>query len=240
MQEYKVWDRSVRIFHWLNVICVLVLIAIGTVILNSKALGVTSDGKVLLKTLHVYVGYLFFLNLSWRILWGFIGSHFARWAQVLPFGQIYKTQLKAQISAAKTGEPIRFLGHNPIARLMVALLFLLMSIQAISGLVLAGTDVYMPPFGSTIKEWIAVDEQAVAQVKPYSKEGINPEAYKDMRDFRKAFITTHYYVFYILIASVLLHLLGVVATELRERNGIVSAMFTGKKVFITQPYDVDE
>ena len=240
MQEYKVWDRSVRIFHWVNVICVLGLIAIGTVVLNSKALGVTTDGKILLKTIHVYVGYLFFLNLSWRIVWGFIGNHYARWSQILPFGQTYKSQLKAQIAGAKTGEPVGFLGHNPIARLMVTLLFLLLSIQAISGLVLAGTDVYMPPFGNTIKEWVAVDEQAMTQVEPYSKEGVNPEAYKEMRSFRKAFITTHYYVFYILLAAILLHLVGVVATELRERNGIVSAMFTGKKVFAKKPYDTEE
>ncbi len=240
MQEYKVWDRSVRIFHWLNVICVLALIAIGTVILNSKLLGVTSDGKILLKTVHVYIGYIFALNLSWRIVWGFIGGHHARWSQVLPFGQVYKTQLKAYFSSTKADKPVGFLGHNPIARLMVAFLFLLMSIQAVTGLVLAGTDVYMPPFGNTIKEWVAVDEQSIAQVEPYSKEGVNPEAYKEMRDFRKAFITTHYYVFYILLVAILVHLIGVVVAELRERNGIVSAMFTGKKVFTDKPFDIEE
>jgi len=119
-------------------------------------------------------------------------------------------------------------------------LFLLLSIQSITGLVLAGTDVYMPPFGNTIKEWVAVDEQAIAQVKPYSKEGIDPKAYEEMRDFRKAFITTHYYVFYILLIAIVLHLFGVLITELREQNGIVSAMFTGKKVFIDKPHDLKE
>jgi Ni/Fe-hydrogenase 1 B-type cytochrome subunit len=234
LKTYPVWDKTVRIFHWLNVLCVLALIAIGTVILNSKALGVTSDGKVLLKTVHVYIGYFFALNLSWRLIWGFLGGHYTRWKQVLPFGKTYNTQLKAYLDKNNnTG----FLGHNPIARWMVALLFLLLSIQAVTGLVLAGTDVYMPPFGNTIKEWVAVDEQAVSLVKPYSKAGVDPEAYKEMRDFRKGFITTHYYVFYILLAAILLHLLGVVVTELRERNGIVSAMFTGKKVFADKPYD---
>jgi Ni/Fe-hydrogenase 1 B-type cytochrome subunit len=213
------------------------LIAIGTVIINSKALGVTNDGKILLKTLHVYIGYFFVLNLSWRIVWGFIGGHYVRWNQILPFGKGYHSQLKAYLNKEN---PAEFLGHNPIARLMVALLFVLMTVQALSGLVLAGTDVYMPPFGNTIKEWVAVDEQAMAQVKPYSKEGVNPEAYKEMRDFRKAFITTHYYVFYILLIAILLHLLGVVITELRERNGIVSAMFSGKKVFAEKPYDIKD
>ncbi len=235
--SYPVWDKTVRIFHWVNVLCVLGLIAIGTVIFNAKGLGVTNDGKILLKTVHVYIGYVFFVNLSWRIVWGFIGSRYARWGAILPFGAEYKGQWSAMMNGMKAGKPVGFVGHNPIARLMVALLFLLMSIQAITGLVLAGTDVYMPPFGGTIKEWVATDKTSVELVEPYSKEGIDETAYKEMRDFRKPFITTHYYVFFTLLAAILLHLLGVVVTELRERNGLVSAMFTGKKVFAEKPFD---
>jgi len=239
LTAYPVWDKTVRVFHWLNVICVLGLIAVGTAILNAKALGIPSDGKILLKTVHVYIGYVFVLNLSWRIIWGFIGSRYARWSAILPFGTQYKTQLSAMIKGEKSGKPVGFLGHNPIARLMVSLLFLLLSIQAITGLVLAGTDVYMPPFGNTIKEWIAIDNSTVDIVKPYSKEGVDEASYKAMRDFRKPFITTHYYAFYVLLGAVLLHLLGVVVTELKERNGLVSAMFTGKKVFAKKPFDLD-
>ena len=236
---YPVWDKTVRIFHWVNVLCVLGLIAVGTVILNAKALGVPSDGKILLKTVHVYIGYVFAVNLAWRIVWGFIGSHYARWSAILPVGTEYRAQLSAFITGAKSGKLVGFLGHNPIARLMVAMLFLLLSLQALTGLVLAGTDVYMPPFGNTIKEWVATDPSTERNVNPYSKEGVDEMAYKEMRDFRKPFITIHYYVFYILLVSIVLHLIGVVVTELRERNGLVSAMFTGKKVFSDKPFDVD-
>ena len=239
LTSYPVWDRTVRIFHWLNVLCVLALIAIGTVILNAKGLGIGSDGKVMLKTVHVYVGYVFAINLAWRIMWGFVGSRFSRWKMALPFGSEYKSQLKAHIEGAKNKKPVGFLGHNPIARLMVALLFLLLSLQAITGLVLACTDVYMAPFGNSIKEWIATDSSTVELVKPYSKEGINAETYKEMRDVRKPFIMVHYYVFYIMLGAVLLHLLGVLVSEIRERNGLVSAMITGKKVFAEKPFDAE-
>jgi cytochrome b len=188
---------------------------------------------------HVYIGYVFALNLTWRIVWGFIGSRYARWSAILPFGSDYRTQWSAMMNGVKTGQPTGFLGHNPVARLMVALLFLLLSLQAITGLVLAGTDVYMPPFGNTIKEWVATDSTMIESVKPYSKEGVDEASYKEMRDFRKPFITLHYYVFYALLIAILLHLLGVVVTEIRERNGLVSAMFTGKKVFFEKPFDAD-
>jgi cytochrome b len=236
---YPVWDRAVRVFHWVNVLCVLGLIVIGTVILNAKLLGVSVDGKILLKTVHVYVGYLFVLNLTWRIIWGFMGSRYARWGAALPFGVEYKRQRAAMAEGQKTGKPVGFLGHNPIGRLMVAMLFLLLTTQAITGLMLAGTDVYMPPLGNTMKEWVAVDKAAVAEIKPYSKVGVDAESYKEMRALRKPFITVHYYSFYALLAMVLLHIIAVVIAEVRERNGLVSAMFSGKKVFLEKPFDVD-
>lgn len=239
LSTYPVWDRTVRIFHWVNVICVLSLIAIGVAILNSKALGVTNDGKILLKTVHVYFGYVFAINLTWRIIWGFIGNRYSRWKSIIPFNAEHRAQWAAMRNGAKNGKPVGFLGHTPIARLMVGFLFLIMSIQAITGLVLAGTDVYMPPFGNTIKESIAIGATASEFIKPYSKDGVDEIAYKEMRDMRKPFAVTHYYVFYVLLAAILLHLLGVIVGELREKNGLVSAMFSGKKVFAEKPIDTE-
>ena len=91
LTKYQVWDRTVRIFHWVNMLCILGLIAFGTVILNSKALDVSGDGKVILKTLHVYIGYVFVLNLVWRLIWSFIGNRFARWKTFLPVGVEYNS-----------------------------------------------------------------------------------------------------------------------------------------------------
>lgn len=195
LKEYPVWERSVRIFHWLNVLCILGLIAIGTVILNNKALGISIEGKVLLKTWHVYFGYVFVINLCWRLIWGFIGNYYASWKNILPIGPQYKSQLSHFIRAKKENKPIYFLGHNPAARIMVIFLFLLLTTQAVSGLILAGTDVYMPPFGNAIAEWVSKDKNKVHEIKPYSKLNVNENSYKEMRTFRKPFIKTHYYVF---------------------------------------------
>jgi len=79
----------------------------------------------------------------------------------------------------------------------------------------------------------------VESVKPYSEVEVDKVAFKEMRAFRKPFAITHYYIFFILLAAISLHLIAVVVTELRERNGIVSAMFTGKKVFAEKPFDVE-
>jgi cytochrome b len=238
LKEYAVWDGSVRWFHWINVLAIIGLIAVGTVILNGKAIGVSGEGKVLLKTIHVYIGYVFCLNLLWRLIVAFVsGNRFSRWAAILPTG----SGLSEYIEGAKTGQPPAYLGHNPVARLMVSLLFAALLIMAITGIVLAGTDVYMPPFGAFFADWVTgSDAEKLAQLVPGSKEFVDKELYGEMRAFRKPFIKTHYFVFFVLLAAVILHIAAVVISEQREKNGLVSAMFSGRKVFADKPVDLDE
>ena len=54
---------------------------VGLVILNASALGVSNAGKVDLKTVHVWIGYVFALNLGARLIWAFAGNRYARWRQ---------------------------------------------------------------------------------------------------------------------------------------------------------------
>ena len=237
LKHYHVWDRTVRLFHWINFICVLGLVAVGLVILNNKLLGISTDGKILLKTIHVYIGYVFALNLGWRLIWAFVGNQYSRWQSIIPFTKAHRASFKIFIQGDKNNGPAFFLGHNPLARLMVALLFLVLSTQAITGLVLAGTDIYFPPFGQTIVEWVAEDKNKLDEIKPYSKVNVNPENYQEMRDFRKPFINTHLYCFYVILGAILIHIIGVVVSELRENSGLISAMFTGKKVSEKKPVD---
>lgn len=242
LKYYSVWDRTTRWFHWINVICIIGLIGVGVVILNNKVLGVSGDGKILLKTIHVYIGYVFVINLTWRFVWGFIGNKYSRWKAILPIGKGYCRSVSEYVAAAKSGEAPQYLGHNPLGKLMVGFLFLLLATQATTGLVLAGTDLYMPPFGHEIAEWVTgagEEHDRIKNLKPGSKDDVDSVAYAEMRKFRKPFITMHVYTFYLLLISIFLHIVAVVITEIREKNGLVSAMFSGKKVVRKNPVDLD-
>ncbi len=243
LHSYHVWDRSVRIFHWVNAVCVMGLMVLGLAILYNSSFEVSSDGKILLKTLHVYFGYVFVFNLLWRISWFFFGNQYSSWREALPFGGRYRASLKSYIKGSKQDNPPQHLGHNPVGKMMVALLFILLIEQAMSGLILAGTDLYFPPFGSEVAEWVAVPSEegsTAVELKPGSKENVDPDAYKEMRAVRKPIATVHKYVFYILLTAIFLHILGVVRAEVKERSGLISAMFTGKKVFSKKPVDMDD
>ncbi len=240
MQAYSVWDRSTRIFHWVAVLSFLGLMAIGLVMMFSDPIGVTDEGKIFLKTAHSWVGYVFVINLLWRFVWAFAGNRFARWGAILPFGKVYKAQMNAYLQGRKIGRQVKFLGHNPLARWSILIMLVLMTAQGGTGLILASTDIYAAPFGSQMKQWVAADKSKLDLIKPYDKTNIDPIAYQEMRDFRKPFRTLHTYFFYLLALSVLIHIIAVVVAENRERSGLTSAMFSGRKVFDEKPFDADK
>ncbi|WDE00006.1 cytochrome b/b6 domain-containing protein [Thalassomonas actiniarum] len=224
-QPIRVWSRKIRFFHWLNLLCILLLTVIGLMLLNGKLLGLSVDGKILLKTFHVITGYVFALNLVLRIVLGFLGKGYERWGQTLPFNQGYRQEL----SAFRKKQHLAYKGHNPLGKLMVAALLFFMSVQMITGLVLAGTDIYYPPFGSYVAAYIAEDSNKLDEIKPYSKVNINELAYQEMRSLRKPVITVHIYSFYTLMVLIIFHILGVVIAERREKTALVSAMINGYK-----------
>jgi Ni/Fe-hydrogenase 1 B-type cytochrome subunit len=240
LQEYKVWDATTRIFHWLNVLCVLGLVAIGTVILNADALGVNDAGKIILKTAHVWIGYVFVLNLLWRLVWGFIGGPYARWRAILPFGRGYGTQLAEELTAIRDGRSQNYIGHTPLGRIAVTVLLGALFLQGATGIILAGTDLYMPPFGRAIATNVAASGLDPSQVRPYAPETVDPAAYQAMRDKRAPIVQTHLTMYFVLLGLITLHILAVVLTELKHGGNIISAMVSGRKVFANPPADRPE
>jgi len=222
-QAVYVWSRYLRLFHWLNVLAIMLLIGFGLVIFNASNLGVSTEGKVLLKTLHVIVGYVFATNLFIRIVMGFVGKGYERWRNTLPFTKGFG----AELANIKKQAHIRHKGHNPLGKLMVAALLLAMCVQMISGLVIAGTDIYYPPLGQYFANYIALDKSQLELVKPYSTVNVDEQAYQTMREIRAPFIAAHVYAFYAFLILIPLHIIGVVFSERREKTALVSAMITG-------------
>ena len=237
LKSYPAWDAGTRWFHLINALCVITLGVVGFLILKEGALGLSTAGKVALKTIHVWVGYVFAVNLLWRIVWAFMGNRNARWRAILPGGKGYFRALRSYVASFIAGRPEHYVGHNPAGRLAVAALLLLVAIQAIAGLVLAGTDLFYPPFGHWIAQWVAAPGVNPGSLVPYSSKMYDEGAYAAMRAFRKPFVTTHLYGFYVLIVLVVVHVTAVIVTEWKEGGSIVSAMFTGRKIIAGSPMD---
>ncbi len=239
LQEYKVWDAPTRIFHWVNFLTIICLIFVGLIMLFKKDLGITSlEAKVSLKEIHVIIGYVFVLNFAWRIIWGFIGNRYARWKRLLPF-KGFKDELSSYVSSAKNGELQQYTGHNPMGRLAITFIFLLMITLAITGLVRAGTDIYYPPIGSLVADYVAAPGTDPASIQPYVAAGTDEEKVKNLKAFKKPFGKIHIYTSYVLMFMIVLHIFFVVRVEIREGGSLITAMFTGKKILKKKPVDLD-
>ncbi|PIW47365.1 MAG: cytochrome B [Zetaproteobacteria bacterium CG12_big_fil_rev_8_21_14_0_65_54_13] len=240
LKQYRVWDAPTRIFHWVNFGTVLLLLLVGLLMLYKKDLGITSlDAKIAIKEVHILIGYIFALNLLLRLVWGFVGNRFALWRNIVP-GRGFGAQLAAYVASIKSGRPQQFLGHNPLGRLAVVLLMLMLLSQAITGLVRAGTDVYYPPFGSTFAAQVAADGVDPASLKPYDKTGTDAVKLKALGAFKGPFGEVHLYTAYALLALILLHIIAVVRAEISEGGDLVSAMFSGRKTLSREPEDLND
>lgn len=236
LKTYRVWDRPSRIFHWVNLFLVVSLIFVGLLMLFRKDLGINAlEAKIKLKELHVVIGYLFAGNLIFRILWGFIGSHFARFSHNIPSLKA----IKEYKLALDRGESPQYIGHNPMGKLAVMVIMLMLVVLLATGLFRAGTDIYYPPFGGTISEYIAQDGVDAVSIKPYDETGVDKARLDEIKPYKSIAGKIHLYGAYFLILLIFIHIIAVVYAERKHQAGIISAMFSGKKRIVGKAKDSD-
>ncbi len=114
--EIKTWDLFVRIFHWS-----LVVIMLHQFLLEEES------------TTHNYLGYAALALVALRVIWGFVGSPFARFSEFVR-SPVVTFQYVAQIIR---GHPKRYIGHNPAGAAMVLALLAMVAITSISGWAIA-------------------------------------------------------------------------------------------------------
>lgn len=112
----QVWDLSIRLFHW------ALVAAIGYLWYSGE-----EGGDM---TWHMYIGYTVLGLVTYRILWGLVGSHYARFKEFL---RSPKATLRYALAFSKGKEP-HFVGHNPLGGWMVIALLLLVATQGVTGL----------------------------------------------------------------------------------------------------------
>jgi Ni/Fe-hydrogenase 1 B-type cytochrome subunit len=235
--EYRSWDLPVRLFHWINVLCVFCQIAIGLIMLNKSSLGIQGvDASVGLKTVHVIIGYVFLVNLLIRFIWAFIGSPSARW-RAFVFKPSDIKPFREYLGAEKSGSVPAYVGHTPPAKLSVTVIYLVLTVMTVTGLVRAGTDIYYPPFGGTVTRYIAAEGVEAESLIPYDKSQVDETRYAEMGAFKGPFGKIHIVGAYLLMILIFIHVASCVVHEVRHEGGLISAMFSGRKLLTEDPVD---
>jgi cytochrome b len=115
----KVWDAFIRVFHW------SLVILFGLAWLTEHR-----------QSLHQPIGYAILALVALRIVWGFIGSRHARFADFIRSPRATLDYLRGFLR----GTAPRALGHNPLAGVMIlALLAMLLATGASGGLMTTGS-----------------------------------------------------------------------------------------------------
>ncbi len=113
MNAYKVWDPMIRLFHW-------------SLVAGFTVNAFVTDGEA---KLHEWIGYSILGLLAFRLIWGFIGSRYARFSTFPP----NLSAALGQIGEMRARTKNAHLGHSPLGALMIYNLLLTILAIGVTG-----------------------------------------------------------------------------------------------------------
>jgi len=184
--KIRIWDPLVRLFHWSLV--------------GSFTTAYLSQEDYL--ALHSWAGYLVAGLVLWRIVWGFIGTDYARFADFVHSpAKAWRYVVDTIHRRAK-----RYLGHNPAGGAMVVLLLSCLLLTTISGMAVYGMGDHAGPLASLSQ--LGTDTGFVWQDR--LEEG-------------------HEFLAHFTLILIAVHITGVVVESVLHRENLVRAMIDGHK-----------
>ncbi len=114
-QTILVWDVPTRIFHWLLVICF-------------AGAWLTAESERL-QMIHYAFGYSACALVFFRLLWGVIGTKYARFSQFIKNPKEMVTHIKSLLIGHQDISP----GHNPVGGIVMFGLMLIILLIGLSG-----------------------------------------------------------------------------------------------------------
>lgn len=211
-----VWDPLIRFFHW-------------TLVLAFTIAYLTGEEESLI---HAYSGYYILGLLAIRIIWGFVGTHYARFSQFIYPPAAVIDYMKGLVSAKHSeNSDKKFIGHNPAGGWMVITLLISLLATSYSGLKVYGYEGYGPLASNTTSivsqqqgHFVKVSESEHKEdddnrVKGSNANKANEEFWEEIHEFLANFTV-------LLIA---LHIGGVLLSSKKQKQNLAKSMLTGFK-----------
>jgi len=198
----RVWDPLVRLFHWSLVIAMVVV-------------WFSSEG---FDDLHAISGYVIAALVALRLIWGLVGSKYARFSQFLRAPSAVKAYLRDMIA----GRERRYIGHNPAGGAMIVAMLVTLAATSFTG-------------------WLALKPERVAML-PEMPAIVAPafaESGASGEDGQGGLIgDVHGLLASLMVWLIAAHVGGVVLASWRHHENLPRAMITGEKP-APGPDDID-
>lgn len=202
-EQVKVWDIGVRLFHW----TLVVLFAVSYLSGDDESL------------LHIYSGYGVAALIVFRIVWGVVGTRYARFADFVRGPKATMDYVRSLFS----GKPIHYLGHNPLGGWMVVALLL-----SLVGTCWSGLEAYaVEGHGPLARQESFFIRSALAQGDEDEGENAQENGKKNGGD--EFWEETHEVLANLSLVLVVLHIAGVAVGSVMHRENLVKAMIKGYK-----------
>ena len=212
-QFIKVWEIAIRVFHWTLVGCYALAFI----------------GSENIPKLHVFFGYSVLFLVLFRILYGFVGSKYARFSNFL-----YRpSQIGDYLKGLLIGRPKHYIGHNPAGGVMIVILLLSLLSLTLTGLKAYGVKGH----GLLAKHEISFMTNAFAdsddkknhdehdsRKRPSQKNHATEKNEKD-----EFWEEVHETIAHFTLFLISIHILGVLVSSLVHRENFIKAMITGRK-----------
>ena len=181
--KIMVWDLAVRIFHWSLV--------------SAFFIAYLAEEDFL--SLHVWAGYSVLSLVFLRILWGFVGTKYARFSDFVYTPQTVKQFFLDTLRLRAS----RYMGHNPAGGAMIILLLMALLLTSLSGLAVFAVEDGAGPLASLL---VGAGE-------------FWGDVFEGLHEFFANFT----------VFLVLLHIAGVIVESLIHGENLISAMWHGYK-----------
>ena len=208
-EEVYVYEAPVRVFHWINVLCIVTLFTTGLIVGNPPAFLSQNEAAFgywfgWVRFLHFAAAYLFVCNIAFRLYWAFRGNAFANWHHYLPFKGSQWRQMGDMVRRYSLLDTKRFqiVGPNALAAFTYALMLLVVLFEIVTGfgMYAAMSDSWFP----RLFAWIVPLMGGDAQVRDW-----------------------HHVAAWIFPIFVIVHVYLIYFNERAQRGGLISTMVSG-------------
>ena len=210
-KQVKVWGLAIRVFHW----------SLAGLFFLSYITGEE------LESLHAWLGYGVIVLLVFRLFWGFVGPKYARFRDF-----IYSpSAIGAYLKSLTTGEPQRYLGHNPAGGLMVLALLASLAMTTWSGLEAYAAEGQGPLANakfSLVSSAFADGYESHHDEDDDEEGGENETEQGEESD--EFWEEIHEFFANLTLLLVFIHVTGVLVASYLHKENLVKAMVSGKKV----------
>lgn len=194
----KVWDPLVRVFHWSLVVFFIIA-------------WVSAEES---EDIHELAGYAVLGLLVFRIVWGFAGSHYARFHSFIYGPERVRHYLQGFMRA----RPPHYYGHNPAGGWAVVVMLVLLAAISFTGLQLEQLEESHASASVSLVAAAHADEDEHGEEYEYEESEAH-ELWEELHEFFSNFM----------LAIVFFHVAAVLISGGLHEENLVKAMFTGRK-----------